>query len=265
MAEIRGASLNLSINTAGGVEQLRAMYEGILNDHEFNRALALGINDTMKQVRTMIGREIRQTYNIRAGYLTGKFIRINPAFVSRGGQKTKLSSTMSFSSMPIPIGEFVRRTVAGQKHRSALLNAKGKNKRIGNQKSQIGVVIDRSMRGGVVIEVLKGHQEFVASAFVASRTHMVVSRSNSFDGKSYNLGPNKAFNFRHSRVNKGSDTPVGSLFTASPFSTATNKIVQRGVYTFAMDRMDRIILSKLEAMANGLIRNASNGRSYRRP
>lgn len=262
--------IRLQVDTRLAIDQLRTFYKH-LSDEDFARAIAIGLNDTMKQVRTQVGRAVREKYNIRAGYLTGKYLKIKPAYAR--GKASRLSTELSMSTLPIPMAQFTVARVKPNKTakgRMPVIQTGGKglgslkSKSISTIRRGIGTVASKKTGGGILIEVLKGHREFVPSAFISPLSHMVVARSNTVSNKSYNIGSQKDFNWRHKRIaEQDKDTPVGALFSKAPFWTAVDSRVQSRLATFIDSKMDRIILNRLDAMAKGAIRNASNRGRYK--
>lgn len=211
-------NIHVGIDTKDLSRKLDSMRSS-LSGPQMKRAISIGINTTAMQVRTVSAREIREVYNIRYGYLSGKFIKIQRA--SAG----KLFAGIDMSTRPISMSEF--------------LKSKG-NKQ------------------GVSIQIKKGKTEQIKGAFLFKSKFSDTGRL-SIMHRSFVAGNSSyrdSFMFRHKRISAGKDLPIGNLFSVSPFSSVFNRVVQANILDIGSRKLQENIYSTLDKMALGLIRDA---------
>lgn len=220
------ANVQIQIDGAGAARQLKQAFSQ-MSDKDFNRALSLGLNVSAQKVRTITARDIKDTYNIRYSYLTKRTMPIGKA------RANKLESTISLLAKPVPMSEFLK-------------NSPNKS--------------------GVRVSVLKGQSKLIKGAFIFRSKYnpsgrlSIMHRSNVTGDSSYTNG---SFQFRHKRLQPGSDLTIGAIFSVSPLHSIFNKILQENITNAGRLILERETARIMSDMASGLIRDAKRhgGRS----
>ncbi len=212
------AGIKVDIDKGDFEEKLQSL-SSRLSKKEMARAVYLGINKTATEVRTVTAREIRQIYNIRYSFLTGKYIKIEKANFG------KMQATIALSQRPIPMGEFLK---------------------------------SKANKRGVSIEIKKGKlirgAFLFRSKFGETKYPAIMHRSYVTGKSSYS----NSFQFRHKRISSGKDLPIGAIFSVSPFSTVFNRMVNENIGRIGGEKLQYNVFKTLDAMADGLIQNARN-------
>ena len=221
--------ININYKTEELQEKLNGLV-GILNPRQMGRDIALGINLTLRQARTQSDREIRKVYNVRQQFVL-RYIKVSNA------KNGNWIGTVSFPTTAISMSQWMN---------------------------------TRQVPGGVAVEILRGKSEIIKGAFLfvskfssnlQSTPFTVMHRSNSSGGKSYAGN----FQFRHQRISpRGSDLPIGAMFSPSPFSSVFNPIVERNIKIYTEGKLMENIFTLLDKDVKGYIREANNRGGYKR-
>jgi len=175
------------------LKKIQKEFKSQLSEKEILKTTAFALNETARKTRTQLKKEARAGYTIDKKYQERMSEITKPARGTQSGLYVELSTNTS----PIPL--------IGFKHQ----DLKPKPWK-------------RGVAGGVQIEVLKGKQQLLKHAFIAT---MSSGHTGIFQRGSYQNGKFKAGN---EKISSGK-TRITELKTVSPYFIFKNKDIQKRI------------------------------------
>jgi len=208
---------NVSIDTS----EIRALARR-LSPAQVNKAVSQGLNDSIRQGRTVAKKEVTRVYNLPYYRVSDrKVLKVDAA---RTGQ---LSAKLFASVSPIKLASF-----KGLKGDGISVNkTKSKGTTLKRGRSKVAGITRPAPRKPVTVSVLKGKTVSLPNAFIArmkSSGHVGVFQRKKPGRKNYDSAG--AFRLRKGRGSRiapfgQSDRPIGSLFTFTIHKAIANKRV----------------------------------------
>lgn len=213
-----------------------------LSNKDAAKAVARGLNDAIKQGRTVAKRSITDRYNIAAREVTGtgnKLIRINGARV--GDLEARLFAD---AKRTVKLSKFRGVVAQGLKlQRKQAKDANGQKKLVTFLKRGKSFVnrptYANRTKAQVSVQIVKGKRTTLPSAFVAKmRSGHVGIFGRSFNSYGYKGG---SFNFRDQRKTGfkwgQSDTPIAEMGVFTLHKAMSNRFSERAIVSKMADAL----------------------------
>lgn len=201
--------MKIFIDTKDAEKQLRSHFWG-LSKSEQDKAIARGMNDAIKQSRTVAKRSIMEQYNMKAKHVASKLLPIKRATPSN------LEATLSASANPVPVSDF-----------------KGLSQ----------------TEEGVSVSIKKGQRSLVRGAFMTEATGKAVLARNWSKGKKKYQNGKFAFRNKRLEK-KGPDMPIASYLTVSPLKAGLAAAATEAVQKKYIEAFQRRALHHLQRALN---------------
>lgn len=211
-----------------------------LSNKDAAKAVARGLNDAIKQGRTVAKRSITDRYNIAAREVTGtgnKLIRISGARV--GDLEARLFAD---AKRTVKLSKFRGVVAQGLKlQRKQAKDANGQKKLVTFLKRGKGYVnrptYANRTKEAVTVQIVKGKRTTLPSAFVAKmRSGHVGIFGRSFNSYGYKSG---SFNFRDQRKSGfkwgQADTPIAEMGVFTLHKAMANRFNERAIVSKMAD------------------------------
>lgn len=206
---------------------------------KFNRAIAMGLNETMARVNTVAKREIRARYNIENAAIDRKGLtQVKKA----SGRALAVALSVRNSNVPLIAFKGIQQgaTQAQVKRTGTTLRKKVKGKW-----QAVGTPAGKKGDGGTKVEIVKGRSRRIPSAFLQA---MKNGHIGVFGRGKYSKGK---FNWRTGRnSDKRNDLPINELGTMTFHNQYVNKHIEPKLNKVAKENLMNSILRAINHQLN---------------
>jgi hypothetical protein len=214
--------MRITVDADKAIADLKRQFAG-MEPAKFNRAIAMGLNETMTRVNTAAKKAIRERYNINNAAIERKGLT---GIKKANGRSLAVALSVRTTSVPLIAFKGVKQgKVRAVVKKGGTVVRRGKN--------VLGKIPSgKNNDGGVQVEIVKGNKKRIPSAFLQ---RMKNGHVGVFGRGKYGKG---GFNWRTGRLaDKPKDLPITELTTVTYHRQYVSKHIQPKLQKVADDNL----------------------------